>query len=47
MERNRRIYDELDRIVRGKIDDMPLAVIGDFNGHVGFLGSQDRNGKGE
>ena len=45
--RNRRIYEEMDRLM-GEIDErIPVAVMGDFNGHVGFLGEQERNRKGE
>ena len=33
-------------MMRDLDNQMPVIVMGDFNGHVGFLGSQDRNHNG-
>ena len=45
-ERNREIQGELEHKIENT-EDIDLMVLGDFNGHVGFLGDQreDRNGK--
>lgn len=47
LSRNKVIYDELDRAMRKIPENVPKVVMGDFNGHVGFLGTQDLNRKGE
>ena len=44
--RNSAIYRELDRIAEGVGEHGRLMVIGDFNGHVGFLGEQPRSRNG-
>ena len=33
------IYENLDLMMRDLENQMPVIVIGDFNGHVGFLGN--------
>ena len=40
---------EIDKISKelGKIDNIDIMILGDFNGHVGFLGKQDKNNNGE
>ena len=45
-ERNKYIYEYLDLMMRDLDNQMPVIVMGDFNGHVGFLGSQDKNHNG-
>lgn len=47
LERNRNIYEEMDRTVRKIPYDLPKVILGDFNGHVGFIGHQEMNRKGE
>ena len=42
-DRNQKIYEELDRLMGAEQDGGAVLVIGDFNGHVGFLGSQELN----
>ena len=46
-ERNLKIRRELNNIIERNVEESNLIVLGDFNGHVGFLGPQDvnRNGK--
>ena len=41
--RNAAIYRELDRIVEGMGEREKFMIMGDFSGHVGFLGKQPRN----
>ena len=47
MNRNKAIYNAIEKILSRLDEGMPVAVIGDFNGHVGFLGEQSKNRKGE
>ena len=47
MERNAGIYGKLNDIMRGLPENCMRVVMGDFNGHVGFLGPQELNRKGE
>ena len=45
-DRNRGIYGNLDGILGRIPEDKALVVLGDFNGHVGFLGEQELNRNG-
>ena len=42
---NIELKKEIDKISKelGKIDNIDIMILGDFNGHVGFLGKQDKN----
>ena len=42
-ERNKYIYENLDLMMREMDNQMPVIVMGNFNGHVGFLGNRDKN----
>ena len=46
-ERNVKIRRELNEILEQSLEEDNLIILGDFNGHVGFIGPQDinRNGK--
>ena len=44
--RNAKIYEEIDRIMAEIPEGVGKLVVGDFNGHVGFLGDQEVNGNG-
>ena len=46
-ERNRYIYSKLDQSLLAIGGNSAVVVIGDFNGHVGFLAEQGRNNNGE
>jgi len=46
-ERNRKIYESLDRIMRETTGENARMVLGDFNAHVGFIGEQRLNRNGE
>ena len=46
-ERNANIYENLNILMEMAVSsEMPIIIMWDFNGHVGFLGSQDRNYNG-
>ena len=45
--RNERIYAQLNREMESIPEGEDVLVMGDFNGHVGFLGEQERNRNGE
>ena len=45
-ERNKYIWENLDLRMKELDDQMPVIVMGDFNGHVEFLGTQDKNHNG-
>ena len=45
-DRNERIYEELDKVMENKRDDLDCLTMGDFNGHVGFLGDYETNVNG-
>ena len=46
-ERNANIYENLNIGMEMAVSsEMPIIKMGDFNGHVGFLGSQERNYNG-
>ena len=47
LNRNKAIYNAIEKILSRLDEGMPVAVIGDFNCHVGFLGEQSKNRKGE
>lgn len=46
-QRDKHIRTECERLIQKNLDNKGLIVLGDFNGHVGFIGSQkvDRNGE--
>ena len=46
-ERDKLLRIECEKLIRNDVDSEGLIVLGDFNGHVGFLGQQkvDRNGE--
>ena len=46
LDRNRVIYGEIDKIMNGIGEGVPVAILGDFNGHVGFLGSPREKSEG-
>ena len=46
-ERNKYIYENLNACMEVAVNsEMPIIGMGDFNGHVGFLGNQERNYNG-
>jgi len=46
-ERNDQIYSNLNTLIESMSPEFPKLIIGDFNGHVGFLGEQRQNSNGE
>lgn len=46
-ERNKKIRKELNSIIEKYGEDSDLVILGDFNGHVGFLGPQEINKNGK
>ena len=44
--RNISLYKELDKLANENLD-RPILIMGDFNGHVGFLGHQPKNKNGK
>ena len=45
-ERNIKIKKELDDILENCVDEDNVVVLGDFNGHLGFIGPQEINSIG-
>ena len=46
-ERNKSIYEKLNMGMEGAMNsELPVMVMGDFNGHAGFLGNQELNYNG-
>ena len=45
-ERNKYIHKDFDLVMRNLYIQMPVIEMGDFNGHVRFLGNQDKNHNG-
>ena len=41
------IYEEVNRMMRGLEDEERVVIMGDFNAHVGFLGRQELNYNGK
>ena len=45
-ERNRKIVEDLERNLE-KHEDENIILVGDFNGHLGFIGAQQVNFNGQ
>ena len=45
-DRNKKIYSELRNILSNDPSNLPTVILGDFNGHIGFLGKQKINRNG-
>ena len=45
--RNGRIYEELNGIMNRLMEGEACLIMGDFNGHVGYLGEQELNRNGD
>ena len=45
-KRDKYIYENLDLMMKELDNQMPVIVIGDFNGDIGFLEDQDKNYNG-